>query len=82
MILKKKFDGKSKIVLNKKNYWTHYRKMPNVLFLTKLVKVTQITDADELRNLAAQLKRRCGTGGSVADNGTKYRRHPMVHLYV
>ncbi len=24
-------------------------------------------DADELRNLAAQLKRRCGTGGSVKD---------------
>jgi hypothetical protein len=42
MILKKKFDGKGKMVLNRKNYWTHYRKMPNVLCLTKLVKVTQI----------------------------------------
>jgi translation initiation factor 1 len=26
-----------------------------------------LIDADELRNLAAQLKRRCGTGGSVRD---------------
>ena len=26
-----------------------------------------LIDADELRNLAAQLKRRCGTGGSVKD---------------
>jgi len=42
MILKKKSDGKGKMVLNGKNYWTHYRKMPNVLCLTKLVKVMQI----------------------------------------
>ncbi len=42
MILKGQLDIKGKVVLNGKNYWTHYRKMPNILCSIKLIKVTQI----------------------------------------
>jgi hypothetical protein len=42
MILKKKLDEKGEMVLNGKNYWTLYRKIPNILNSIKLIKETQI----------------------------------------
>jgi hypothetical protein len=42
MILKEKLDATGEMVLNEKNYWTLYRKMPNILNSIKLIKETQI----------------------------------------
>jgi hypothetical protein len=42
MNLKGKLDVKGKLVLNWENYWTYYRKIPNILCSIKVIKVKQI----------------------------------------
>jgi len=48
MNLKGKLDVKGMLVLNGENYWTHYRKMANILGSIKVIKVKQINVSETL----------------------------------